>query len=84
MKHSIRLMTTVIVGVLLAYCQRATASEGQPVPEARGILQASGVRGGLVVHVGCGDGRLTAALRADEGHLVHGLDRDPEKTKQAP
>ncbi len=83
MKHSIRLMTTVIVGVLLAYCQRATASEGQPVPEARGILQASGVRGGLVVHVGCGDGRLTAALRADEGHLVHGLDRDPEKTKQA-
>jgi outer membrane protein assembly factor BamB len=28
------------------------------------ILAKSGVRGGLVVHLGCGDGKLTAALRA--------------------
>jgi hypothetical protein len=25
---------------------------------------ATGVQGGLVVHLGCGDGQLTAALRA--------------------
>ena len=38
------------------------------------ILEASGVRGGLIVHLGCGDGKLTAALRAGDSYLVHGLD----------
>ncbi len=32
---------------------------------AREILDATGVRGGLVVHLGCGDGKLAAALRAN-------------------
>ena len=41
--------------------------------QAAQILAASGVKGGLVVHVGCGDGRLTAALRAAERFLVHGI-----------
>jgi outer membrane protein assembly factor BamB len=51
--------------------------------EAKDILQATGVKGGLVVHVGCGDGKLTAALRANERYVVHGLDRDAEKVEQA-
>ena len=38
------------------------------------IFDGTGVRGGLVVHLGCGDGTLTAALRVSERHLVHGLD----------
>jgi len=45
--------------------------------EAARILQQTGVTGGLIVHLGCGDGRLIAALRADDGYLVHGLDTDP-------
>ncbi|MBM3858531.1 MAG: methyltransferase domain-containing protein [Verrucomicrobia bacterium] len=44
--------------------------------QATEILQTSGVKGGLVVHVGCGDGKLTAALRANNSYLVHGLDAD--------
>ena len=47
-----------------------------PAASAREILEATGVAGGLVVHVGCGDGKLTAALRANESYLVHGLDAD--------
>ena len=43
---------------------------------AREILDAAGVRGGLVVHLGCGDGRLTASLLADDSYLVQGLDTD--------
>ncbi len=42
--------------------------------EARDILKATGVRGGLVVHLGCGEGKLTAALRASDAYTVHGLD----------
>ena len=41
---------------------------------ARDIYAATGVRGGLVVHLGSGDGRLTAALHANERYIVHGLD----------
>ena len=40
---------------------------------AREILDAVGVEGGLVVHLGCGDGSLTAALAARDSFRVHGL-----------
>ena len=43
---------------------------------AKALLEAAGVKGGLVVHVGCTDGALTAALRVDERCLVHGLAAD--------
>ena len=42
------------------------------------LVRESGVKGGLIVHLGCGDGTLTAALRINERYLVHGLDRDPQ------
>lgn len=47
--------------------------------EAARILKVTGVRGGLAVQIGCGDGNLTAALRANASWQVHGLDRDPAK-----
>jgi outer membrane protein assembly factor BamB len=47
-----------------------------PKQQAEKILRACDVTGGLIVHIGCGNGRLTAALRAGESFLVHGLDRD--------
>ncbi len=50
---------------------------------ATDILDAAGVKGGLVVHLGCGDGRLTAALHASERYLVHGLDTDVDKVREA-
>ena len=50
---------------------------------ARKMLDTAGVRGGLVVHIGCGDGKLTAALRADDNYLVHGLDADPKNVADA-
>ena len=54
----------------------ALAAEESPQQLARQILAATGTEGGLVVHVGCGDGQLTAALKAGDGFLVHGLDTD--------
>ena len=47
------------------------------------IVEMAGVKGGLVIHLGCGDGRLTAALRVNERYLVQGLDVDPENVKRA-
>ena len=44
--------------------------------QAREILTATGVTGGLIVHLDCGDGSLTTALRANERIRVHGLSTD--------
>ncbi|MBN1421384.1 MAG: PQQ-binding-like beta-propeller repeat protein [Planctomycetes bacterium] len=50
---------------------------------ARRILEASGVKGGVIVHLGCGDGRLTADLRTNDSYIVHGLDEDPARVERA-
>jgi outer membrane protein assembly factor BamB/ubiquinone/menaquinone biosynthesis C-methylase UbiE len=52
-------------------------------PNARQILKETSVKGGLVVHLGCGDGKLTAALRANSSYLVHGLDEDVKSIEKA-
>jgi len=50
---------------------------------ARQILETTGVSGGLIVHLGCGDGKLTAALRTNDRYLVHGLDAKAENVDAA-
>ncbi len=49
----------------------------------RQILEKSGIRGGLVVHLGCGDGMRTAQLRLNERYLVQGLDTHSESVTLA-
>jgi len=66
-------------GMVLSLAAAGAAAEG----EAKHILDAAGVKGGLIVHVGCGDGTLTAALRAGDGYLVHGLDADAANIAKA-
>jgi len=63
------------VGLVLSVGVGGLAAQS-PGEAAKQILAATGVEGGLVVHVGCGDGKLTAALRANDSYLVHGLDSD--------
>ena len=78
-----------ILPAVLFSASAALLMAGQPAQEpaeealAREILGATGVEGGLIVHLGCGDGRLTAALRAGDRYLVHGLDRDAAKVAAA-
>ncbi|MHC4593957.1 MAG: outer membrane protein assembly factor BamB family protein [Planctomycetota bacterium] len=50
---------------------------------AKKILDTTGIKGGLIVHIGCGDGKLTAALRANDSYLVHGLDTKAENVEKA-
>ena len=70
---------TVLGGVLVAWTAVAA-----PVRQPMGaLLESCGVRGGLIVHVGCGDGKETAKLWAGERFLVHGLDTDPANVAKA-
>ena len=64
-----RRVTTALASVLLAIA----AGTSLAASEADEILALAGVKGGLVVHLGCGDGRLTAALRASDAFVVQGL-----------
>lgn len=50
---------------------------------AETIYQATGVQGGLVVHLQCGDGTLTAALGAGDSYLVQGLDTEKKNVDAA-
>lgn len=61
----------------------AGAAADSPGAPARRILSATGVEGGLVVHVGCDDGRLTAALHAGDNYVVQGLDEDEDDVAEA-
>lgn len=57
-----------------------SAAYTQPMAQkAEQILNAAGIRGSLVVHLGCGDGRLTAALHANDSYIVQGLNKDAPK-----
>lgn len=47
------------------------------------IFEQTQATGGLIVHVGCGTGQLTAALRAQEKSVVQGLDTDAGHVKEA-
>jgi len=68
-----------LLGVSWLLCGHAAGGD----TSAQEILDATGVRGGLIVHVGCGDGQLTSALGAGEGFLVHGLDADAGNVEKA-
>ena len=70
------LCVVVAIGMTGAGLTGQNARGATPAEQAKQVLDATGVQGGLIVHVGCGDGKLTAALHANDSYLVHGLDAD--------
>jgi outer membrane protein assembly factor BamB len=69
---------------LLTACTGAALSASlTAAPTAADILETAGVKGGIIVHLGCDDGRLTAALRANESYTVHGLDTSQANVAKA-
>ena len=65
--------------VLLVVFPISTLSAQNTLQQRRAIeiLNTTGLEGGLIVHLGCGVGELTAALHINDRYLVHGLDTDP-------
>jgi len=76
--HSRLVQNTVFLLLISLAISVTRAQSPNPDREATKILDSTGVRGGMVVHIGCGDGRLTAALRANDSYVVQGLDSNPE------
>ncbi|MBC8872705.1 MAG: PQQ-binding-like beta-propeller repeat protein [Planctomycetes bacterium] len=61
----------------------AIAAAVEPAQLAEQILDATDMRGGFVLHLGCGDGALTACLAADDRYVVHGMDGDAANVAKA-
>ena len=72
MRRYITIILAVTMGIAVA--EAGTAKD---------LLEASGVKGGLVVCIGCDDPAQLVELRASDSYLVHGLDTDPDKVAKA-
>ena len=82
-----RHLLTVLCGLaLVAACLvmgTARTDRRDATKRARELLDVAGVQGGIIVHLGCGDGTLTAALRVDDRFAVHGLEPDAANVAKA-
>ncbi|MHC4401533.1 MAG: outer membrane protein assembly factor BamB family protein [Planctomycetota bacterium] len=69
-----------VAALLVAF---ACTVPSKAVEPAQAILESAGIEGGLVVHLHCGNGDLTAGLCAGDRYLVQGLDSDAENVERA-
>lgn len=74
MKRSI--LSAILLALLLG-------SPAVAEPLAEKIFETADVAGGLVVHLGCGTGELTAELAANENLVIQGLATDRETVRAA-
>jgi outer membrane protein assembly factor BamB len=72
---------TIALSATLLCCLAPIGSDA--ADSGKELLEASGVRGGLVVVVGCADLGLLTDIGRREGYLVHGLDTDRAQVTQA-
>ena len=68
------LWTAIALAGSIAANSSSVANAADVETEAQSILDGAGVRAGLIVHVDCNDGKLTAALRVNDSIIVHGID----------
>ena len=96
-KYAFILYMSCTISVVMAQPPRLLGEDksGGYDQKAEQILDATGIKGGLIVHLGCGDGLppaalikpafggLTAALHVNDRYLVHGLDPDADVVAKA-
>jgi len=78
-----RMKRAVVPAILFLFVIRCHANALSLRQQAKDIIKKTGVKGGLIVHIGCGDAKLTAELRVNDSYLVHGLDPDVKNVTKA-
>ena len=79
---ALHLRTVVLISLLLFETVCLHAAETRKAESAQ-ILKMPGIRKGLCLHIGCGDGSLTAALSGGGANVVHGLALDRAELHKA-
>jgi outer membrane protein assembly factor BamB len=62
---------------------KVISASGSPESQARAILDRVGLKGGLIVHLNCGEGALTKAFRLNGSYQVQGLDSSIDNVQKA-
>lgn len=78
MRSLMKATAALVVWALTAGFGLATEAD-----TAKQIVESSGIKTGYCVHLGCGDGKLSAELARDGAMIVHGLTTDPAKVAPA-
>ena len=73
-----------VFGILLLTCLfQASCTTPEFNGEFSLIGETTGIKGGLLVHLGCGDGQKTALLHQGPQYIVHGFDRNEDNITKA-
>jgi outer membrane protein assembly factor BamB len=83
MMSAVRLLSPAVVCFAMTFLFTAATAAVQAADDPADILRQSGVRGGFVAHINCGDGTLTSGLRPNASYQVQGLTRDPAAVAKA-
>lgn len=75
----------IVAVLLLGSCQIPTvrAQDFSADDELKTLLDKSGIQGGIVVCLGCGEGARIASLYTSDAYTVHGLIRQPDRLRAA-
>ena len=75
----------IVAVLLLGSCPITTvwAQDAAVDDELKTLLDKSGIRGGIVVCLGCGEGARIASLYTSDAYTVHGLIRQPDRLRAA-
>ena len=82
-RSRLSILSIAVICILSAVLIQGCSQEKAPADQAKSLLEQSGIKGGLIVHINCGDGTMTEALKADDGYLVQGLDPAIENVQTA-
>ncbi|MBS3771539.1 MAG: PQQ-binding-like beta-propeller repeat protein, partial [Bacteroidales bacterium] len=82
-RKPLRTLSFIVIGALVIGSFYWYYSHYRFTREAQQILEETGVKGGLIVHLGCEDSKLTAALHAGDRYIVHGLARSKKDVERA-
>ncbi|MBM4042871.1 MAG: methyltransferase domain-containing protein, partial [Planctomycetes bacterium] len=82
-RRSLALLLTLALALLAAASHCGAGDAAGPKALAEEIVRSAGVPGGLCVHLGCGEGALTAELAASGKFLVHAMDPDAAAAAKA-
>ncbi|MFH0820144.1 MAG: hypothetical protein V1908_00005 [Candidatus Peregrinibacteria bacterium] len=77
------LFTVVLSVWILGFWQTALPAQEAENTLAKKLVETSGIKAGLCVHLGVTDGKLTAELGKAGKFIVHGLSSDQETTDKA-
>jgi outer membrane protein assembly factor BamB len=82
LRVTLALVFVPIIGALLLLGGRAFGADGTSA-NAQHLIEKSGLSGGTIVHLGCGNGSLTAALGQSGRFIVQGLEPDAARLNDA-